>query len=357
MVVPVLMMSCQVSLNPKKGPEMAQTISVAVATANAPGCPVMREVHLANLVKSVFFLAGVMVAKACVPCASGIAGAKGDGWVLRWSKANPETCLCQIDIRSDSACVSSRTQYRSGHESVQAVSPLIVFEDRPSNSPLIDRVWRSHSERAGTFQSISSCTWDMVITRLNGSVCLTVRGPETRATLADCPAEGEWFGIRFKVGTFMPHLRPGHLRDRNDLILPNATGHSFWLNGSAWEFPDFENAETFVQQLVREGLLVQDRLVEDVLRGHPQTLTTRTEQRRFLHVTGLTRGQIHQIERARHATNLLKQGASIPDVAFEAGYYDQAHFTRSLKRWIGRTPAQIAREEEQLSLLYNTRSE
>ena len=41
------------------------------------------------------------------------------------------------------------------------------------------------------------------------------------------------------------------------------------------------------------------------------------------------------------------------DVAYEAGYYDQAHLTRSLQRFIGQTPAGIARGEQQLSLLYN----
>lgn len=207
------------------------------------------------------------------------------------------------------------------------------------------------------FRSIASTTWDMVITRHQGKVFLTVRGPETRPTMADCPADGEWFGIRFKTGTYMPTLRPGDMRDRQDVTLMNATGHSFWLNGSAWEFPDFENAETFVQQMVRRGLIAADRVVDNVLHGQPQDLSARSEQRRVLHVTGLTRGQIHQIERARHATNLLKQGTSLADAAFEAGFYDQAHFTRALKRWIGQTPAQLVRENEQLSLLYNTRSE
>lgn len=207
------------------------------------------------------------------------------------------------------------------------------------------------------FRSIASTTWDMVITRHQGKVFLTVRGPETRPTMADCPADGEWFGIRFKTGTYMPTLRPGDMRDRQDVTLMNATEHSFWLNGSAWEFPDFENAETFVQQMVRRGLIAADRVVDNVLHGQPQDLSARSEQRRVLHVTGLTRGQIHQIERARHATNLLKQGTSLADAAFEAGFYDQAHFTRALKRWIGQTPAQLVRENEQLSLLYNTRSE
>ena len=81
---------------------------------------------------------------------------------------------------------------------------FIIFDDRPSDSPFIERVWRSHSERAGTFHSIAACHWEMVVTRHQGKTSLTVRGPETKATSADCPAQGEWFAIRFKLGTFMP---------------------------------------------------------------------------------------------------------------------------------------------------------
>ena len=32
----------------------------------------------------------------------------------------------------------------------------------------------------------------------------------------------------------------------NVLFLPEATGNSFWLNGSVWELPTFENADTFI---------------------------------------------------------------------------------------------------------------
>jgi AraC-like DNA-binding protein len=193
----------------------------------------------------------------------------------------------------------------------------------------------------------------MVVTRLESRTTLTVRGPETKATMADCPAQGEWFGVRFKVGTFMPLMRCSDLRDRNDVTLPNATRRSFWLNGSAWDFPNFENAETFVERLVQRGLIMNDRTVDGAIRGQLQNVTTRTEQRRVLQITGMTRGTICQIERARCATLLLKHGRSILDVVHETGYYDQAHLTRSLRRFIGQTPARIAQGREQLSLLYN----
>ena len=73
-----------------------------------------------------------------------------------------------------------------------------------------------------------------------------------------------------------------------------------------------------------------------------------------MRATGTTLATIRQIERARHAANLLRRGVGILDVVHDAGYFDQAHLTRSVKRFIGQTPAQISRAEEQLSFLYNT---
>jgi hypothetical protein len=235
-------------------------------------------------------------------------------------------------------------------------SMFLIFEDRISDSPLVERIWRCQSELAGTFHSVAACHWEMVVTRHKGRAFLTVRGPETKATTIDCPADGEWIGIRFKLGTFMPLLPARDLSDRRDVTLPEATSRSFWLNGSAWEYPDFGNAETFVKRLVHDGLITADGAVHAVLQGRHQELSVRSAQRHVLHATGLTHSRILQIERARHATNLLKQGVSILDTVHEAGYYDQAHLARSLKYLIGQNPSQIIRAEEQLSFLYKTRS-
>jgi methylphosphotriester-DNA--protein-cysteine methyltransferase len=138
------------------------------------------------------------------------------------------------------------------------------------------------------------------------------------------------------------------------VTLPDAGSRSFWLNGSAWEYPDFENAETFVNRLVRRGLIAVDPSVKTALLDRRPKPSVRTAQRHFLRATGITHSTARQSERARLATNLLRQGGTIPEAVFDAGYFDQAHLTRSLKRFIGQTPAQIIRGEEQLSFLYNT---
>jgi AraC-like DNA-binding protein len=231
---------------------------------------------------------------------------------------------------------------------------FIVFEDRLSDSPFVERVWRCHSERSGTFHSMAASHCEMVVTRHQGQTSLTVRGPETSATTAECPAEGEWVAIRFKLGTFLPLLPARDLSDRKDLTLPGATSRSFWLNGSTWEYPNFDNAESFVKRLAREGLIAVDPTVDAVLRGERRDLSLRSAQRHFLRATGMTQGTIRQIERARRATNLLRDGVSILDTVHRAGYFDQAHLTRSLKHFIGQTPTQIIRAESQLSFLCKT---
>lgn len=231
---------------------------------------------------------------------------------------------------------------------------LLTFADRPSDSPFVDRIWRSHSERPGTFVSVAQSHFEMAVTRHRGRIFITLRGPETTPTEAECPAEGEWVGIRFALGTFMPGLTPGRLKDRQDATLPGATARSFWLDGSAWEYPTFENADAFVARLARRGLIVRDFVVEAMLQGHGDRLPVRTAQRHFLRATGITHRRMLAIQRARHAALLLRGGTSISDTVHESGYFDQAHLTRSIKALMGTTPSRIRRGPLQLSLLYKT---
>jgi len=224
------------------------------------------------------------------------------------------------------------------NEAARNKTEFIHFEDRASDHPFVEKVWRCRSDRADTFLSVAANNFEMALTRLAGKTVVTLRGPETMATTMDCPAEGEWIAIRFKVGTFMSRFLPGTLRDHRDVTLPPATGHSFWLNCSVFEYPDFDNAETFVERLVKSGVLAHDPIVEDTLQRRPGKLSLRSVQRHFLQSTGVTYARFRQIERARYATNLLREGVSILDVVHRVGYFDQAHLTRSLGRFIGETP-------------------
>ncbi len=234
----------------------------------------------------------------------------------------------------------------------------LACEERPSNSPFVERIWRSRSEGADPFISMADNHFALVVTRYRDKNVLTVRGPETRATPATGLAEAEIFGIQFKIGVFMPHLPPQSVMDRRDLSLPGAASSAFWLHGSAWQFPTFENADTFIDRLVQEELLEYDPVVASVLQGQPVAASVRTVQRRFLHATGLTYNAVFQIQRARFAVTLIKEGTSILDAVDAAGYYDQPHLTRSLQALVGLAPARLldSARPEKLSYLYKTTS-
>ena len=236
----------------------------------------------------------------------------------------------------------------------------IIFESRLSESPLVERVWRSRCEQPGPFTSMAFNRVQLVVWSQEGKTYFTVRGPETLATPAYCPVHEEFVGIVLRCGAYLPHLSPYALRD-NMMTLPEASATTFWLAGCAWRFPTYDNADTFVERLARTGLLVYEPVVEAALQGRMDMddLSLRSAQRRFLRATGLTHSAIRQIARARYATTLLRRGASIFDAMAEASYFDQPHLTHSLRRFIGQTPAQLAgktahTEREQLSFLYKT---
>ena len=105
----------------------------------------------------------------------------------------------------------------------------------------------------------------------------------------------------------MPDLPARALVDA-DTDLPEMGRHAFWFQGSAWEVPDFDNAEAFVNRLVRDGLLVRAPVVDAVLHRELTKSSLRTAQRHFVRTTGLTHGAVRRIERARYATTLLQAG-------------------------------------------------
>jgi hypothetical protein len=223
---------------------------------------------------------------------------------------------------------------------VKRAVELFRLDRRRSCSRFVEESWRARSAAEASFTSVAACHWEIVVTRRGGAGLVTVRGPETRATTVPIPPDAEFFGIQFRLGTFMPSLLPARLVDRS-VELPQLSNTTFWLDGSAWELPGPDTADAFVDRLVGAGLLVQDPIVTAALDGEVDGLSTRSAQRRVVRATGLTRGAIRQIRRAEQAVALLAGGVSTVDVANRAGYADQAHLTRSLKRFVGDTPSRV----------------
>jgi hypothetical protein len=189
---------------------------------------------------------------------------------------------------------------------------------------------------------------------MGGSALVILRGPVTRASVADCPAGGEWLGVRFRMGAYLPGLPTASLRDHRSLVLPDAGHGRFWLGDRAWEIPTFDNAEALVDRMAAARVVVRDDIVDRAFDGRKPGVALRSVQRRFLHTTGITKEGFLQIERARYAAYLLRGGTSILDVVDQAGYFDQSHLNRALRKLIGPTPGGLLRSDDQLSFLYKT---
>ena len=182
--------------------------------------------------------------------------------------------------------------------------------------------------------------WDLVVLKQDGKTNILLSGQTTQAVHLPFAPGDEIMTISFKASAFLSAIPAMDMLDRG-ILLPTAR-HSFQLASDVFEIPTFDNAEGLIQNLMKKEQISQDKVVEGLLMDHPQAYSARSIQRRFLQATGMTQNYFRQIQRARRAAALLQNGIPATNVAFETGYADQPHMSRSLKRILGRTPTEIA---------------
>ena len=51
---------------------------------------------------------------------------------------------------------------------------IYTLEDRLSDSPFVERIWRAQSERTGDLLSIAMSNWEMVVSRYQDRMYITV---------------------------------------------------------------------------------------------------------------------------------------------------------------------------------------
>ncbi|GGW99497.1 AraC family transcriptional regulator [Streptomyces malachitofuscus] len=214
------------------------------------------------------------------------------------------------------------------------------FETRRSDSPWVDTVWTCTSAQVTAMTSVAGARLGLVFWEQDGRAYAGVTGPETRTGTAPVPEGAHFVGIEFAVGTSLRTVPMPALVD-GGVELPDTTRRTFRLDGGRWETPGPDDAEALVERLVQAGAVVRDPLVADVLRGHRPAVSGRTVERRFRAATGLTRGAVRQIERARTAAELLAAGDPAADVVAKLDYFDEPHLARALRSYVGRTARQL----------------
>ncbi|WP_433134184.1 AraC family transcriptional regulator [Micromonospora sp. CA-240977] len=226
--------------------------------------------------------------------------------------------------------------------------------DTETDASVVDRVWRTSSDAEDTMTSAARTCCQLIVTRTQGRLLVSLRGPETRATTAAVPPNAEFLGIRLTLGTVLRPYSAASIVD-GYVPLPVTDSGRVVIGGEDWEAPTYENVEQFVRCLRGANLLVRSPLrVEEQAAGQLQGYPSkRTLQRQYRTITGLSQTAVTQIDRVNTAATMLREGRGWPTVVEALGYFDQAHLAHALRRYVGRTARGLqGRDDAAMSFLY-----
>lgn len=221
--------------------------------------------------------------------------------------------------------------------------PLYYYTDmsqhhknRSSDHPYIDTVWRVGSLEDGVYHATPDGSWDLIyIIKPDGKRMLFFSGQDTR------PVEVSY--EKGEISLIISFMASIYLSNRPDNFTPlSINDETFNYEGYDFPLPSWENAEQLVDLFIERGLIQNDEIVEGVLGDKRRAASKRSVQMHFRKATGITKKDFDQIHRAKEAVKLLKDGHKPADVATTAGYTDQAHMIRSLKKIMGRLPSDVS---------------
>lgn len=225
-----------------------------------------------------------------------------------------------------------------------AEGPIAEEQERMVDSPLVASV-RRVQYRAPTRETVlPDGSWDLLFMRPAGGPMVAVQTGQIVAPLqADHQAGDEMLVVTFKPEVYLPRL-PGNKTFQQGVVRPVERNQSFWIDSDRLEIPSFDNVEHLIAAMARKGLIERDPVVARALQGSCLRLDERSIQRHFAAVTGLSFKGFQQIARAQEAARRLRAGRSASQVAAELAFTDQSHMTHSLKRFLGQTPSQLAKQ-------------
>lgn len=215
-----------------------------------------------------------------------------------------------------------------------------IYEEHHPDSPVLECVWQARATRDERYLVPAVEFWDLWFARgPDGRLLAGLAGPTLghrwiRSTIGE-----HCWGIQLKAHAILPGVSKHFLLGGEQRLVVEAGRVT--LAQHAVPFPEFGDLEAFTDRLLELDVLRIDDDVRRMLSGEDAGYSERHRQRRVRAATGLTRKQIEQLSRAREAFALLLQGVPPSECAARCGFADQAHLTRSLRVFHGRTPAEV----------------
>jgi hypothetical protein len=215
-----------------------------------------------------------------------------------------------------------------------------IFNSRSSSIEAIDTVWTAQALTDGVYNATPDGSWDLIhIEKPDGTHLAFLTGQQSQPASVPYQAGEVSIVISFAAHFF---LQSGPMPPDGAVIefLP-IEGERFLLAHLDLPLPTYDNAELIASELLSAGVLRKDPVVTGGLGLMSFAASERSLQRHFRDATGLSQKDFEQIRRAQEAVRLLQAGGKPADVAIAAGYTDQAHMTKSIKRIMGRLPTKV----------------
>lgn len=215
-----------------------------------------------------------------------------------------------------------------------------MYTQENSSLSFINCTWHAVVEQQDVYTDPANEYWCLgFVKHKDGSISVELYGPSLHPRVLEGNVGEEYWGIEFKAHVTLVAMSKGEILNAH-VLLP-VTGDTFMIGDKSYPIPSYNQLEDLAQQLQKDGAITIERRIDWTLQGDDAGFSERSRQRHFKNVTGLTKKQIEQLQRARHAFYLLQAGNSPSQAALISGYADQSHMTRSLRHLRGETPAQI----------------
>jgi len=238
---------------------------------------------------------------------------------------------------------------------------LLRLAPSPDLAPFIAHYWivtwdlRGHPPQ--TQETLPHPSVHIAIESGHSGIYGIVKGRFTRVI----EGKGKVFGIKFRPGGFYPFLKSPVSRLTNRVV---PLGDVFGAGGEALESTVLAKrseramiavAEEFLRRQVplcdasaeKIGQIVEqiaaDRTITTVeIIARKSSLSVRSLQRLFSRYVGVSPKWVINRHRLHEVVDRLAKGETVDwtQLAFELGYFDQAHFIKDFKAIIGRTPGE-----------------
>ncbi|STO58103.1 helix-turn-helix transcriptional regulator [Grimontia hollisae] len=197
-------------------------------------------------------------------------------------------------------------------------------------------IWTSHPVQTGTAYVVPDGCRDVIVAETEGVKQVYV-SPLFDATFAvGVSPDMVMTGYRLALGTWVDEsaLLAAIGKDTDDLIDKIAA---------------FSHRCDNVEDVL---LCIGDRLGSVAGIARSLGVSERTLQRLLVKSSGRSPQFWLQLARVRQSARAIAEGAPFIDTAFDAGYADQAHFSREIKRWFGVTPSELVQRKDLTCQLY-----